>query len=511
MALNLESLDTMSVDSAHYHFGSNKGLLVIRPGRSSCKTWFTIPEGMYALVTRHGADENYSGGGAVWPAGIHMGPPWLKVSHLITKQSVVFDMPVKGCKTMDNVTVEIDVCVTFRIMGDEALGEDPALVRTFVHEVTPRGLEQQLRDAQEEAVRALARSVKHTEVYGLRSVGTEGAGGKDNAALKDLLEAGATTDEDNQFRDEADADDDALIGTHDKKESQRGRRAAAKGATVAAAMKRSLNKQFRPQGVDISQVIIKNVKLPYDIESQMSNKTLIISENAQQKMNQQFEMQQLNQNEEMATLVQAQSEERDLEKQDGDKHVADLALQLEALRAEGSKQRERLLQNSRTEVQAIQAEARLEVTRLTQEKDGILTDLRAKSEAESAKLLAQNDVYRETTTAEAQLGVARNEAAAAEALADAEGRVAPMMRALKEHETAQLRLRVYEALSTNKDVVLSGSTDDNINSMLMADAILAKPGNQGPVPNRGQILAELAMLQSGSKVYLKSDIGGGQS
>lgn len=57
---------------------------------------------------------------AVWPAGFHMGMPWrLKVSNLVTKQNVVFDLPVKGCTTRDNVTVEIDVAIVFRIMGDK--------------------------------------------------------------------------------------------------------------------------------------------------------------------------------------------------------------------------------------------------------------------------------------------------------------------------------------------------------------------------------------------------------
>ena len=69
----------------------------------------------------------------------------------------------------DNVTVNIDVALAFRIMGAAELGEDPDLVRKFVHELKPRGLEQQLRDAQDEAVRALARSLKHTEIYGIRS------------------------------------------------------------------------------------------------------------------------------------------------------------------------------------------------------------------------------------------------------------------------------------------------------------------------------------------------------
>lgn len=49
-----------------------------------------------------------------------MGMPWrLKVSNLVTKQNVVFDLPVKGCTTKDNVTVEIDVAIVFRIMGDK--------------------------------------------------------------------------------------------------------------------------------------------------------------------------------------------------------------------------------------------------------------------------------------------------------------------------------------------------------------------------------------------------------
>ncbi|CAM9650357.1 unnamed protein product, partial [Chrysoparadoxa australica] len=97
-------------------------------------------------------------GSAVWPPGLHWGLPWLKVAHLVTKQSCLLDLAVKSCLSKDNVSVQVDVAIMFRIMGDETKGEDPELVRKFIHEVGPRGLEQQLRSAQEEAVRALARS-----------------------------------------------------------------------------------------------------------------------------------------------------------------------------------------------------------------------------------------------------------------------------------------------------------------------------------------------------------------
>lgn len=43
----------------------------------------------------------------------------------------------------------------------------------------------------------------------------------------------------------------------------------------------------------ITAVIIKNVTLPPNISEQMSGKTLVISSVAEQKMNQQYDMQQV--------------------------------------------------------------------------------------------------------------------------------------------------------------------------------------------------------------------------
>ena len=107
---------------------------------------------------------------AVWPAGLHLPySPWIGVSHLITKKSVVFDLPVRTYKTKDDVNVDIDVSLTFRIMGDPELGEDSYLLRKFVYERKPGGLEKELSDAHEEAVGALVRLIDHTEIYGIRT------------------------------------------------------------------------------------------------------------------------------------------------------------------------------------------------------------------------------------------------------------------------------------------------------------------------------------------------------
>lgn len=50
--------------------------------------------------------------------------------------------------TKDNISVSIDVTVVFRIMGDIEKNEDPQNVYRFVHHVTPRGLEEELKSAQ---------------------------------------------------------------------------------------------------------------------------------------------------------------------------------------------------------------------------------------------------------------------------------------------------------------------------------------------------------------------------
>ena len=75
-------------------------------------------------VRRHPSPANP--GSAVWPPGFYFGMPWVQVSNLVSKQSVVFNMPVKGCKTQDNVTVQINLAVVFRCVSMLAR---PALTR----------------------------------------------------------------------------------------------------------------------------------------------------------------------------------------------------------------------------------------------------------------------------------------------------------------------------------------------------------------------------------------------
>jgi len=497
MALNLFSRDVPSPGQVNELFGSEKGLLVCRPGRGFAP-WLSIPDGCYALVTRFGKDLNYDDGSEegtpVWPAGLHMGQPaWVKVAYVVTKQSVVFNMPVKGCKTQDNVTVEINLALVFRLAGDVSEGEDPNLVRNFVYKVTPRGLEQQLRDACEEATRSVARTLLHTEVYGLRT----DKSGKAARVITGVGDADAPPEE----ITEGDAELRRVAGPSDDVAATA---AMSKGRNVAEDMRRTLNDQFLPQGVSITDVIITDVKLPDVIVNQMAQKTMVTSQNAAQKMNQEFEMLTLKQDEEVNTLKQKKKEEREREKQSGDMEVNEVQVQLDKMKAETKVLLAKIRQESKVRVQEITANGNLEVTKLKQNKDQVMTELHSEAVSKAAQLRASADLYEQSKLSEAKLVATKNQAQASELMAKAEGVAAPFVEARKQFETRKKQMEVWSALAKNKELVVSAETNDELNAIMLCDAIMDGKAEKG---TKSQILAEMLVMQRGSKVMLNMNAG----
>ena len=192
-------------------------------------------------------------------------PPWVRVSNLVSRQAIVLDLPVKACKTKDNVTVNIDITLAFRIMGDAASGEDPDLVRKFVHELKPRRLEHQLRDAQDEAVRALARILMHTQIYGiwsgenLKHIQQNVAGAIFNGTPLEEEEKAEEGNETGLVVSSAATEtsgrlgigpipmhrDETLVGRSDQEDREAAKVARTAGEDVTEYMKQRLNRQFK--------------------------------------------------------------------------------------------------------------------------------------------------------------------------------------------------------------------------------------------------------------------------
>lgn len=409
--------------------------LVLLPGRSCFKPYITIPEGCYAIVRRFGADIDHPGSGsALWPSGFHVAPPWTQVSHLITKQAFVFNTPVKGCKTADNVSLTIDVALTLRIMGEKSRGEDPELVKSFVYKLTARGLAQQLKDAQEEAVRRLGRAVNHTEVYGLRSVETQ-TQVADVAGLK------------------LDTDDEEGLG-----------------GKVTDAMKRQLNDQFNKYGVEITDVAITNVRLPKEFTRQMQEKTTYASIISEQKMKQENDMQLLAMREEVETARQRKHEEQLEEASEGVRLRAEKQKELDSVVANTRKMIRELKEEETAETRKIAADASLMAKRIQMEKEAILKKIESQADANIENITAECDQYVRGKKASCVVESATAQSTSQDLVSAAEGVAAPKMRAKRAYEVMRKRVGVFGRLADNKDMVISGSTGDS----LLAEVLVAQ-------------------------------------
>mmetsp|Transcript_6477 Transcript_6477/g.13566 ORF Transcript_6477/g.13566 Transcript_6477/m.13566 type:complete len:502 (-) Transcript_6477:189-1694(-) len=492
MADQLISNDCNTVGKAIHMLSEETGLLVLRPGRPISQFfYFTIPSGMYALVTRHGADVDHPGlKSAVWPAGLYLSqPPWVRVSNLVTMQSVVFDLPVKGCKTKDNVTVQMDVSIVFRILGDASRGEDPELVRTFVHRLGPRGLQQQLTDAMDEAVRGIARSMTHTEVYGARS------GGRVNSALLDA----SKIDDDGSAAEET--KDDVFEGSSNVIDKIAAKKASQKGEDVTEKMRVILERQFAPQGVGIEDVMIKSVTLPADITQQMQQKTMIISANAQQRMQHENEMQTTRMNEQIETLFQTFHETREAEVTSGEERVSREQILLNDAKADAKKNEANIKEEYSLIIDRLKADTSLEVQRITDNMTFELEKMEADAKKAAAELKADTQLQVQTLISEASYTAAKNNAQKFQILSEAEGKIAPWLEKKNQFATKEKEMSVYNSLAENKDLVISGSSNSDINMISIADAIL-HANNHAKGNSRSALIAELALMNKGTAPYM---------
>lgn len=458
--------NTWRVDSANQIFGAcydGNTVVIINPGRSPMKPYIRVPEGTYALVQRQGRDEDYvkpdGSQSPVWPPGMHFASIFTKVAHLVTKQYIVFDTPVKGCKTADNVTVGIDMCLILRIMGDESKGEDPELVRRFVYELGPNGLEVQLRAAQDEAVRALARSVEHTEVYQLR-----------DGTMREKFKTGALN-----FRTDR--------PVHHELHSPKMKKLATIANTpaeeklfycVTEDICHSLNEQFNAYGVQITSVAITNVTLPLAFQKQMQSRTTHLSAIKEQNMKQLSDMQMLQYKEELDTTKLKRRMMYMEEEQTGKAKCAEIRKGIDLINAQSKLADEEISQKTIVICNNRDVQASLEIAEIEAETVRIAGEISAHCDAEISTIHAEKaalQTHLEATSSEIRV---TSESKAAEIVALAEGAAASKLDKYRQHKLEMQKLDILGSLAMNKQTVISG---DLSNSLLSELLVANRQGN----------------------------------
>ncbi len=107
-----------------------------------------IPEGANGLLARGGRYTRTIG------SGTHVIPPWIAVSHLVTRREIPFDVPVQESITQDNVRANVDTLVTFII-------SDPY---KFVYSISADDFDQVFQAACQDGLRKIVRGVNSDQV-----------------------------------------------------------------------------------------------------------------------------------------------------------------------------------------------------------------------------------------------------------------------------------------------------------------------------------------------------------
>jgi len=100
-----------------------------------------VPEASQALLLRRGRYLRTIG------PGNHVIPPWIAVSHLVSAREIPFDCPAVEAPTRDDVRVDMDILLTFRISQPER----------FVYTISAPDFDQVCQAACLDAVRQLIR------------------------------------------------------------------------------------------------------------------------------------------------------------------------------------------------------------------------------------------------------------------------------------------------------------------------------------------------------------------
>jgi regulator of protease activity HflC (stomatin/prohibitin superfamily) len=456
--------ETSSVDKANRVFGAcynGNTVIMINPRASMFRPYIRVPEGMYALVQNQGRDMDCTKDDVtspVWPAGFHWAGPWTKVSHLVTKQFIVFETPVKGCKTADDVTVRIDMCLIFRIMGDTSKGEDPNLVRRFVYELGPNGLEVQLRAAQDEAVRTLARSVQHTEVYKLRDGTMQGSFNTGKLSMLKREEATATEVK-------------KLNEATGEPPNPDAPQPPAPGQTtpyyVTEDIKKNLNAQFNTYGVQITSVAITNVKLPPTFVEQMQSRTTHLSTIKEQNMKQMNDMQLLSYKEEIDTTKLARKMMLMEEEQTGKARCAEIQKEIDMVDTDTRVIQEQIAQETRVECNKIAAEASLAIEQIHSDTQRISSEIAFRSDTDIRLVQAEEEACKMQLKAEVEELLSGGEAKAKETIARAEGAAAKKLDKYRAHQLDMQRLDVLASLSQNPKAVVTGNASNSLLAEMM--------------------------------------------
>lgn len=117
-------------------------LVLIPERRGSFFGFLSVPSGAYCIAQSGGRNLGVANQGLHF----HMNPYW-RIAFVVCQQTIQYDSPVTRCATKDDVMVDLDLTLVFRVVNPD----------TFVYQLGASKFDILLRGSVEEAIRHLAR------------------------------------------------------------------------------------------------------------------------------------------------------------------------------------------------------------------------------------------------------------------------------------------------------------------------------------------------------------------
>jgi len=389
--------DALQYFNSDTNAGQSIPIVLVPQPRVCCSCCFTVPTGSNTIVETCGKDDNPEG---LADAGLHFGPYWKRVAYMVSPQAVTYNAPVKKCPTKDNVMVDCDLSLVIHVGTPTA----PRMIKDFVYKLGARRFNEYLSAAADEGIRQLVRDTALDDVYELR-----GSGGQvgPESLLKALQE---TFDEFGVVFKRA-AITDVHIGTKLVKILQ--------GTT-----------EFSAKIIEAQKEHEHKMKLiTYDHDQELKTTDRAYDRRIQDA-----------QNDQQVSLVDREKQTVDAEARRGIRVTA--ANEAAAV----------LLKRSQAGLSVAVATAQEETERL-------LAAVQAKTQKD--RIQAEQEGKVRVADSDAELQAAKDQADAIIAMADAEGRAASSLTAVREHRLKMAQFEVSENIAKNSKVVISGTSGEN--------------------------------------------------
>merc|ERR1719150_1006420 len=395
--------DALQFFNADTSSGRSIPIVLVPQPRVCCSCCFTVPTGSNTIIETCGKDENPD---QLADAGLHFGPYWKRVAYMVTPQAITYNAPVKKCPTKDNVMVDCDLSLVIHI-GTPA---QPRMVKDFVYNLGARRFNEYLSAAADEGIRQLVRDTALDDVYELR-----GSGGQ--VGPESLLKA--------------------------------------------------LQETFDPYGVVFKRAAITDVHIGTKLIMILQGTTEFNAKIMEAQKEHEHKMKLITYDHDQELKQKDRDYDRRIQDAQNDQQVALVDREKQTVDAEARRGIRVTAANEAAAVLLKRAQAELSVAVATaqEETERLLASVQAK--AEKDKITADQEGKVRVADANAELLAAKDQAAAILAMADAEGKAATSLTAVREHKLKMAQFEVSENIAKNSKVVISGTSGENfISSMI---------------------------------------------